>query len=222
MGYYTTIKDNEQEWQIYTGDENFQTYRVGDKVDFQINRKRFGDVSLEDDVYQGWGDSKKCWIVIKDHIVNSIHCVVDDSTYGWYNKRYELYEKYEIKPVDKKEWSLTVRVKYRVKEAKRKIAYSVERFYDNHWVLRGATPMQKLGYHLSKPVRLKLDYSGIFRKAFRTEPIYNSFFERIVDIPHRVANMFKRRRVMKAMFGITIYSNVIRQILIAEKLKDVK
>lgn len=100
MGMFTTIIDLlDREYQIRTGEDDCNTYRVGQTVHWWVDRNIVGRSVLLDGVYPG-EPTKAEWpvtnIVIRNHVVLG---VFPDKTIE------ELEIKYQIKPPPKSLWS---------------------------------------------------------------------------------------------------------------------
>ena len=114
MGDYTRVYNaNGDEVQIYAGDEMWREYRIGDTVDWSINPNKYGEVSLLDGAYEGYGPDGMWWVVIKDHkVVNVVpgpdpDFNLDEDTCPYEQARAfeeELYERYGLKRLTGEEY----------------------------------------------------------------------------------------------------------------------
>jgi hypothetical protein len=100
MGMFTTIIDLlGREYQIKTGLDDCETFRVGQVVNWYVDRDTVGCVKLADGIYEGipvldtW---PKAEVVIRNHVVLGVF--VDKSLY-------DLYQTYPTIPIPKSAYS---------------------------------------------------------------------------------------------------------------------
>ena len=114
MGMFTTIiAPDGARFQIKTGFDDLEEYRVGEVVDWRIFPDYPGQGHLLDGVYDGCrvGPGEDCWVVIKDHRILEIVS---------FAVAYEdLQAKYDIKPPPRSWWS--AKAWERVRKAERRL-----------------------------------------------------------------------------------------------------
>ena len=179
MGMFTIINHPKtgKEIQIKTGDDFLDTYNVGDNVDRHINPDYFESGCCFDGCYDGYGDGKRCIVIIKNKIVKCVIDVNDDDMF------YDVYEKYNaLYPykIPYFEYTLLALIKSGISSIKWKI-WEIKQKLKNNKIHKSFVKKfgkekgteHYFGYLMSTPLRQKLDYVGIASKFIITEPFPN-------------------------------------------------
>lgn len=104
MGMYTTvIHPKGHDVQIKTGDDDLETYEVGDEVNWKVDSHMAGWGTLLDGVYLGCGyPDPDAWVVIKDH---KIHAVVDYDPEDEETHEGSLMKRFDVQAPPRELWS---------------------------------------------------------------------------------------------------------------------
>jgi hypothetical protein len=166
MGMFTTIIDplTNKSYQIKSGNDDCETYKVGDKVKSWINPNWPESGKLFDDVYSGYGENENsAWIIIKDSIVSAIEPW--DEERGWDDYQV-LRDKYQIQDLPRETWSEEVWKKHDELKAKFDAEYK-----EFEKTLEGLSGPERLGAILARSIRRRLNYSSYARNIFIVEPL---------------------------------------------------
>lgn len=179
MGMFTRIiveiDGKEDEIQIKTGNDQLDIYKVGDKVDWKIDKNWYREGTLLDGVYEGTGGNhrdgyKDYYVVIKDHIVKEfVEIEKDKDGYPINENLYdELYKKYNIQELDDSNWTQESKEKY----LKRQEDY--EREFEE-WKKKvnfdNLSEEQQIGLLITRPIMHKLNYVGIASQIMEVKPL---------------------------------------------------
>ena len=105
MGMFTTVVlENGTEVQFKTGNDACDIYKIGDKVNWSVDKNYVGSTCLTDGVYDGLdyddelGIDDDYWVIIKDHVIADVIKIEKDEEGNWVGIGYDkLINKYDIK-----------------------------------------------------------------------------------------------------------------------------
>ena len=163
MGMYTAIihpKDG-RELQIKTGDMDIcDTYKVGDKVSFYVNKNIYEYGGIFDGVYDSYSDKgEDDWVIIKNKKVIAVRSKK--------NKYIALVKQYKIKTKpSKKLWAEKSYKRYVAQQKKLEIE---NKKFDKS--IEHLTPQEKLAACIARPLKERMDYGGIMRKVLKIREI---------------------------------------------------
>ena len=164
MGMYTTIVDLlNREWQIKTGGDQCESYKVGQIVDWHIDPRCPGRGTLLDGVYWGCGDKGvAATVIIKRHVVHSVEVIPDgvDPDFA------EISAKHQIRPYERSWWP--AREWARLAKSKRRWKREQIRFNRR---TEGMSFTQKTGLAIAQYTRKRMKEPSILRKIFDAMPI---------------------------------------------------
>lgn len=96
MGMFTTVVHDGQEFQFKTGEDQCDTYKVGDKIPWEPAPRYPGQCI--DGVHYGHGDgANNCFVIVKDCTIIAIEPTS--------RKREDLVTKYDIRDPDPNLWT---------------------------------------------------------------------------------------------------------------------
>jgi hypothetical protein len=169
MGMFTRIlhPDDMRELQIKTGDDDLETYSVGDKVDWHIRKDYPCQGTLLDGAYDSYSDrGEDDWVIIRNH---QVLCVVPREENL---QAQDLEEKYKITPYDRNWWTEEQHVKSELEDAERKLKSLQEEISFLKSCLGKSDSeikemqARRLGQLMTAPIREMLNYEGLTRKIF--------------------------------------------------------
>ena len=205
MGMYTRIELSAIVIvQIKFGDDNLDTYCIGDIVPRQINENHPGQVTFGDDVYHGYieGDaaedgSDEAWVVVKD---GAIHAAIPHNALlqklGSQSLIYDyLMAEYGIETYEHSWWPEEMWFQKRLEDAERSFEDARERYE----FLKACEPLSQeqrdlankhwIGQALAEPLRRAMFGPGLAYKIFGMagneeveEPLPPSLEERIASV----------------------------------------
>jgi len=178
MGLYTKIIDKDgEEIQIKVGEDNLETYNIGDTVPWEIGDEA-GTGNFIDGVYFGYGKRlengvfEEKAVIIKDH---KIHDVVP------INHSYEyLLEHYEIKSYDRSWWGEEAWFQKELKDVERDYELAKD-LLEHKKSLISLTPEQREKKKYELAAKYMSDYliesmqrESLLRRVFSTKEVSNS------------------------------------------------
>ena len=162
MGMFTSIihpKDG-RELQIKTRHDSYDTYKIGDKVNYFINKDYFGHGGIFDGVYESYSDKGvDDWVIIKGHKVIAVRSLKR-------NKYPDLIKQYKIRKPSKNLWTKRAYAEHLKRRAK-----SEKDFTAFEKSLKNVSPAERIGRILAYPLSKRRDYSGMVEKAFSVLPM---------------------------------------------------
>ena len=158
MGLFTSIiKPNGVEIQIKTGFDSCDTYKLGDTVDYLINKDLFMYGGIFDGVYDSTYDGvRDVWVVIKDHKIIALR-----------SERYHyqtLINQYKIKKPNKLLWTKKAREEHKEQQ---RLLRAEERKFENS--IKHLSFKEKLSACFVRPFEYMLNREGFARKVLKVE-----------------------------------------------------
>jgi hypothetical protein len=181
MGMFTRIIDTDgTEFQIKCGEDECETFHLGDTVTWEIHPDRPGKGKLLDDIYDGLD----AWVLIKDHVVQAIVPRTDVA------HALLIQEFGDIEPYDRAWWTETAWLQYDLKECQHALddlAHELNQAQEEQAFLTSIiglddaaiASLRKEWYHkrlvttMSGMLRTEMNYQGIARQVFKIEPLEN-------------------------------------------------
>jgi len=146
--------------QFKTGlQDDLDEYRVGDTVKWRISKNYAGEGTLLDGVYEGTyeGESLRCWVVIKEHVLVAIEPYSADPGY---------LKKYGLSQPPREWWPESVW------KAKRKRDEAARKENDEFQKSIAHLPeKERLARTMAKPLARMTDFESIGRKAFKVRTL---------------------------------------------------
>lgn len=196
MGMFTSvyvpyIGAGEVEVQFKCGEDMCEKYRVGDMVEWRVDKDYYMQGKLLDDIYDGFSLDEELdlsggkiktknvgrhwWVVISDHkiveVVLKIFQGNDDSEYNSdynYKQYLELKEKWNVKKWDENWWTKEAKEKYLKLEAE----YEKEREeWENKVGYVDKTPEEKFLLNTMRLVSRRVNYVELAKKMVQVEPL---------------------------------------------------
>ena len=158
MGMFTSIihpKDG-RELQIKAGNDACETYHVGDKVSFLINKDTYLSGGLFDGVYGSTSSKpgRDDWVIIKNHKI--IKVCSHRFTYKY------LIKKYKIKSPKRSLWPKEVYDRY--VKIQKKLEKEDKKFEAS---IKHLSPRDKLGAYMGRSIRDMMSRQGIARRVLK-------------------------------------------------------
>jgi hypothetical protein len=159
VGLFTSIiKPNGVEIQIKTGFDSCDTYKLGDTVDYLINKDLFMYGGIFDGVYDSTSSNggRDDWVIIKGHKIIALR-----------NKRYlypTLVRQYKIKQPSSLLWTKKAREEH--KEQQRLLNIEERKFEAS---IKHLSPREKLIACFVRPFKDMMSREGFARRVFKVE-----------------------------------------------------
>ena len=158
---FTTIihpKDG-RELQIKTGSDACETYRIGDRVEFYINKNIFGSGGIFDGVYDSFSDKGvDDWIIIKDRKIIAVRSKS--------NKYEKLIKQYKIRKPSRRLWTDRAYKKHLIQQ--KKLEIENKKFDES---IKNLSPHEKFAAVFARPIMERMNYKGIMRRVFNIKPM---------------------------------------------------